>query len=92
MTTLPLASALDSWAPVSSAPLAAMVKSVGSMSQLPARPWAAALVTLAEFAISTCAALVSMAPPLPPVGALASSVPPTFTVPSVMPPSSVMAP
>jgi hypothetical protein len=38
------------------------------------------------------AAEVSIEPPLPPFGALASSVPPTFTVPAVMPPTRVMTP
>ncbi len=33
-----------------------------------------------------------MKPPLPPLGAEASSVPPTFTVPLVMPPISMMLP
>jgi len=33
-----------------------------------------------------------MKPPLPPSGALASSRPPTWTAPAVMPPSSVMTP
>ena len=53
------------------------VKSFGSTSQLPVRPRAAAVVTKALPATSTFAALVSMAPPLPLSGALASSFPPT---------------
>ena len=33
-----------------------------------------------------------MKPPLPPLGAEASSLPPTLTVPAIMPPSKVMVP
>ena len=51
MLTLPPLSALDSCAPVSSPPLGAMVKSVGSMVHVPLRPISAAVVTFAEFAI-----------------------------------------
>src|ERR1700722_5158076 len=72
--TLPEPSEVDSCAPVSSPPVGAMLKSVGSISQEPVRPCAAAVVILAEFATSTCAAEVSMKPPLAPLGALASSV------------------
>ncbi len=78
-------------APVISPPVGATVKSVGSMSQVPVRPLAAAVVTFAPFATSTTAPLVSIKPPLP-LGALASSVPPTLTVPAVMPPRSSIIP
>ena len=85
-------SSLESAAPVISPPLAAMVKSCGSMSQFPYSPVAAKVVILASVATSTCAADVSMKPPLPPCGAEASSVPPTSTVPAIMPASNVMLP
>ena len=54
-----------------------MMKSCGSISQVPVCPWCAAVVTRAVSRTLTCAAEVSMKPPLPPCGALASSVPPT---------------
>ena len=71
---------------------AAMVKSMGSINQVPVWPAGAAVLILAASATVTCAALVSMNPPLPPLGALASSVPATFTVPAAMPPSKVILP
>ena len=69
-----------------------MMKLVGSINQVPAWPVTAAVVTLTTSAILTCAALVSINPPLPPWGALASSVPATWTVPAAMPASKVMVP
>ena len=77
---------------VSTAVPAEMVKLVGSINQVPAWPVIAAVVTLTPSAIFTCAALVSINPPLPPWGALASSVPATWTVPAAMPASKVMLP
>ena len=55
-------------------------------------PFVASVVTLAPSPIRTWPALVSTKPPLPWAGAEASSVPPTLTVPALMPPSSVMVP
>ena len=78
--------------PVISPPLAAIVKSTGSINQVPFSPIAAAVVITAPFATLTCAAEVSMKPPLPPVGALASSVPPTLTVPVFMSPIKRIVP
>ena len=69
-----------------------MLKSCGSMSQLPVNPWGAAVVILASLAIFTCAAEVSMKPPLPPWGADASIVPPTLTLPLCMLASSLIVP
>ena len=75
-----------------SPPLAATVKSCGSTSQVPMRPCAAAVVMRAPLSTSTWAPLVSIAPPFPPVGALASSVPSTRTVPASMLPLSTILP
>ncbi len=70
-----------------------MVKSVGSMSQVPLRPVPVACVVMrALSATVTVAALVSMKPPLPPSGAEASSVPSTWVRPTAMSPSSTMRP
>ena len=85
-------SSVESVAPVISPPVGATVKSCGSISQVPMRPRAAAVVTFASLATSTLAPLVSIKPPLPPPRALASIMPPTFTVPAVMPPKSSMVP
>src|SRR5882724_6127624 len=90
--TAVVARLFESAAPVMSPPLAATVKSCGSTSQLPYSPALDDVLTLALSATSTCAAEVSMAPPRPPLGALASNVPPTWTVPAAMPPNSVMLP
>ncbi len=92
IVTLLLVSALLSAAPVSSPPLACTVKSFGSINHEPVKPFAACVVILKSLLTLTLAALVSMAPPLPPLGAEASSVPPTFTVPAVIPPNSVIVP
>ena len=56
---------------------ASIVKSVGSISHVPVAPDVAAVVISASSANLTLAALVSMKPPLPPLVADASSVPPT---------------
>ena len=90
--TLPELSAVDRVAPVTSPPVLATTMSYGSMSQVPASPCGAALVTWTSGAIRTAAPLVSIAPPWPPSGALASRVPPTSTRPSCMSPSSTIWP
>jgi len=78
--------------PVISPPLAAIVKSAGSISQLPVFPLTASVVIFALSAILTCEALVSILPPLPPLGALALSVPPTLVVPDTIPANNVIFP
>ena len=70
----------------------AIVKLVGSINQVPVLPLAAFVVTIVLSATLTVAALVSIAPPLPPLGALASKVPATLTVPASIPPNKVMTP
>ena len=92
MTSLLSPRLFDSAKPVVSPPVAAIVKSTGSISQVPASPDAAAVVTMAVSATLTLAAEVSMKPPLPPTGALASSVPATLTVPALMPAIREMTP
>ena len=69
-----------------------MMKSCGSISQLPVWPSAEAVVMRAVSCTLTCAAEVSIKPPLPPFGALASRVPPTFTAPLSISASSLMVP
>ncbi len=69
-----------------------MVKSVGSTSHVPVLPVGAAVVMCAVSAISTWAPDVSMLPPLPPLGAEASSVPSTLTLPPSGLPSSLISP
>ena len=91
MVKLLLARALDTAAPVMLPPLAATVKSFGSISQSPVLPPAAAVVTRAA-PMSTWLALVSIKPPLPPCGALASSTPATCNLPCCMSPSSTIWP
>ncbi|MCY1167072.1 hypothetical protein D9M73_70290 [compost metagenome] len=73
-------------------PVAEIVKSLGSISHLPVLPAEANVVTRTLSATLTWAALVSMKPPSPPLGALASSVPPTLTVPVCISPISRMRP
>ncbi len=68
------------------------VKSSGSMVQVPVTPWAAAVVMVELCATFTVAAEVSMAPPFPPLGALASRVPSTLTTPPCMSPSRLITP
>ncbi len=75
-----------------SPPLAATVKFNGSISHVPVRPTLAVVVTLAVSATLTCAALVSIKPPSPEVGALASKVPATLVVPASMPPVRIIFP
>ena len=93
MVTLLVTSRADSVAPeiLSSAP-PPMVKSCGSISQVPVCPRGALVLTLASCATRTVAADVSIKPPLPPAAALASSVPATFAVPFCMSASSLMTP
>ncbi len=78
MTTLLVTSNAESVGPLmlSVAPLPT-VKSCGSISQVPVVPRAAAVVIFAPLAMETRAADVSMNPPWPVLGALASNVPPT---------------
>ena len=85
-------SSADSVAPEMLPPIGAITKSCGSISQLPVRPLAAAVVMTAPAAMFTFAAEVSMNPPSPPLGALASSVPVTLAVPLCMSPSSMIDP
>ncbi len=92
MVTLPEPSSLLKVAPSTSPPEGAMLKSVGSMVQVPFLPFAASEVTTLPSATFTRAALVSIMPPLPPLGALASSVPPTCTTPLLMSDSSRICP
>ena len=70
----------------------AIVKLVGSINQLPVLPLAAAVVIWAPSATFTLAALVSIAPPLPSLGALASMMPPTVTVPASIPAIKLITP
>ncbi|MGF6984362.1 hypothetical protein QFZ99_003839 [Paraburkholderia atlantica] len=77
---------------ISLAAVASMVRSVGSTSHVPARPNGAAAVMCVSGAILKRAAEVSIEPPWPPFGALASNVPPTFTEPASMPPSNTILP
>ena len=96
ISTLPPSKFVESVAPdrLLRAPSLAspILKSAGSINQVPLLPSVAKVVTFTESAICTCAAEVSIKPPLPPLGAEASSVPPTLVVPAVMPPSSMMLP
>ena len=64
--TLPPARLLLSTAPVTSPPLAAMVKSCGSINQSPLRPCGAKVSTRVPSSMWTCSPEVSMLPPLPP--------------------------
>ena len=82
----------ESVAPEMSPPEADTVKSFGSISHVPTRPLLAAVLILVVSATLTCAALVSIKPPFPPLGALASIVPPTFTLPPANPPNKVIFP
>ena len=89
--TLLVTSSADSVAPEMSPPVGAMVKSRGSMLYVPVLPAGAAVVMIAPSAILTFAAEVSIEPPSPPLGALASSVPVTSTAPLSMSPSRLIA-
>ena len=71
---------------------APILKSAGSISQVPLLPLVARVVTLTVSAILTCAAEFSINPPSPPLGAEASSVPPTLIVPICMSPINIIWP
>ncbi len=92
ITTLFVTSRAESVAPEMSPPMGAIVKSNGSMENVPVRPLGARVVTTAVLAIFTLAADASITPPLPPFGALASSVPLSFTWPFCMSPSRLIVP
>ena len=96
ISTLPLPKFVDRVAPdrLLLAPSLAspILKSAGSINQVPLFPSIDKVVTLTSSAICTWAAEVSIKPPLPPSGAEASNVPPTLVVPAVIPPSSMMLP
>ena len=79
-------------APVILPPLAAMVKSFGSINQVPVLPFAAVVLIVAVFATLTLAAEVSIKPPLPFLGAEASSLPATFNVPLSMLANTLIVP
>ena len=76
------------------APSAALpiLKSAGSINQVPLLPSSDTVDTLTPSIIFTWAALVSIKPPLPPSGAEASRVPLTSVVPSSMPLSKIILP
>ena len=78
--------------PVMSPPLSATVKSTGSTNHSPYLPLADWVVTVACGPMLTRAADVSMKPPSPPLGALASNLPSTWVVPEVMSPSNKIRP
>ena len=75
-----------------SPPELATVKSTGSTNQLPVLPLSAKVVMRTSLAIFTLPAEVSMKPASPPLGALASKLPPTSVTPEVMSPNSRMRP
>jgi hypothetical protein len=81
ITTLFVTSRVERVAPDIFPPVAAIVKSTGSMRQVPVTPVGAAVVIFACAVTFTCAAEVSIVPPLPPLGALASNVPDSLTTP-----------
>src|SRR5450830_1689238 len=93
ITTLFVTNRAESAAPLMFAvALLSTVKSSGSISQVPIAPWGAAVVILALFVTNTFAADVSIVPPLPPVGALASIVPLIFILLFRRPPRSAIVP
>ena len=73
-------------------PPAPMVKSAGSISHVPVSPPGASVVMRVSVAIFTVPAEVSMKPPSPPSGALASRTPPTFSTPLGMSPKRRIVP
>ena len=87
-SALPVISPLANATPVS----ATTLKSGGSTNQLPVLPLFDKVVMRTSLAIFTLPAEVSMKPPSPPLGALASKVPLTSVVPDVMSPISMMRP
>ena len=70
--TLPPSRLVESVAPVMSPPEAAMVRSFGSMSQVPDAPPSASVVTRAVSAMESAAPEVSTKPPVPPSPPFAS--------------------
>jgi hypothetical protein len=93
IATLVVTSSVDRAAPVILSPGAdPITKSCGSIVQVPVWPRKAWVVTLACGTTFTVAAEVSIWPPAPPFGALASSVPPTLTVPDWASPNSLITP
>src|SRR5471030_1934510 len=91
MVTLLVTSRAESVAP-EMLPVAETVKSWGSISQLPVTPKGAAVVIFAWSVTFTLAAEVSIKPPSPPLGALASKVPLTFTSPFCISPIRLIVP
>ena len=79
-------------APVMSPPVAARVKPSGSISHVPLFPCVARVVTTVPSLMLTRPLEVSIKPPLPPSGALASRVPLTSVWPFSMSESSRMRP
>ena len=92
IVTLLVTSIADSVAPEISPPSGAMMKSRGSMVNVPVFPAKATVVTNAPLATLTLAPEASIAPPLPLIGALASSVPPTVTTPVAISASRLITP
>ena len=68
------------------------VKSCDAINQVPVWPKGAKVVMLAVSLMLTFAAEVSMKPPEPPVGALASMVPATSELPFCIPARSLIVP
>ena len=79
---------------LATAPSAALpiLKSAGSINQVPVLPSVDKVDTFTPSAILTWAALVSMKPPSPPPGAEASNEPSTLVVPTTMPLSKIILP
>ena len=92
ITTLLVTNSADSVAPVILPPSGADGEIDRMISQVPVVPLGAAVVILALLAMLTFAEEVSITPLSPPLGALASSVPETLTVPSCISPISLMVP
>ena len=92
MVTLLVVRLLDKSLPVISPPVAAMVKSVGSMSQIPVCAVSDEVDTLVPCSILTVAALVSINPPSWPFLPSAVSVPLTTTSPCCISPNKMISP
>ena len=91
IVTFVVTNCADSVAPEMSPP-APIMKSLGSISQVPLVPSGASVVIRTLLAILSVAAEVSMKPPFPPLDALASSTPATSIVPLCRSPSSLISP
>ena len=85
-------SSLDNRLPVVLPPVAAMVKSVGSMSHWPVLPLSERVETLVVLAMLTLAAEVSINPPSCPLWPVALSWPLTMVSPTCMSPSRMISP